>query len=159
LKHVAVLDAPRTPLLRPGLMRAPSGKVSLGGLVLLALLAGAIYVAAMLVPVYVDNLTVKEAVTAAHNRAIAVFDERAMLNTILERTNRLGYHWEYDKFGKATRVPGLGLKPEQIVIERSEVTSSVLVRVEYDRTVRFKPSKYVRTIHFRVEKEGIPGQR
>jgi hypothetical protein len=140
-------------------MRAPSGKVSFGGLVLLILLAGAIYAAAILVPVYVDNITVKEAVTAAHNRAIQVYDEDAMRNTILERTSRLGYHWQYDKFGKPTRMPGLGLKPEQIVIERSNVNSSVLVQVEYDRTVRFKPTSYVRTIHFRVAKEGIPGQR
>ncbi len=126
---------------------------------LLILLAGAIYAAAILVPVYVDNITVKEAVTAAHNRAIQVYDEDAMRNTILERTSRLGYHWQYDKFGKPTRMPGLGLKPEQIVIERSNVNSSVLVQVEYDRTVRFKPTSYVRTIHFRVAKEGIPGQR
>jgi hypothetical protein len=159
LKRVAVLDAPRTPLLRPGPMRAPSGKVSLGGLVLLALLAGVIYAAVMLVPVYVDNFTVKEAVAAAHNKAIQVFDEDSMRNTILERTSRLGYHWERDKFDRPVRKPGLGLQPEQIVIERSQVTPSVLVRVEYDRTIRFKPSSYVRTVHFRVEKEGIPGQR
>lgn len=140
-------------------MRAPSGKVSLGNLVLLALLAGVIYAAALMVPVYIDNFTVKEAVAAAHNKAIQVYDEQSMRNTILERTGRLGYHWEYDKFGKPIRMPGLGLTPEQIIIERSQVTPSVLVKVEYDRTVRFKPSSYARTIHFSVVKEGIPGQR
>ena len=140
-------------------MRAPSGKVSFGGLVLLILLAGVIYAAAMIVPVYVDNWTVKEAVATAHNRAISVYDEEAMRRTVLERTSRLGYHWERDKFDRPVRMPGLGLQPEQVVIERSEVTSSVLVKVEYDRTIRFKPSSYVRTIHFVVKKEGIPGQR
>ncbi len=154
-----MLDAPRTPLLRPGPMGHPSGKISFGGLVLLTLLAGVIFAAVMLVPVYVDNFTVKEAVAAAHNKAIQVYDEQMMRNTIIERTSRLGYHWEYDKFGRPTRMPGLGLLPEQIVIERSPVTSSVLIRVEYDRTVRFKPTSYTRTLHFRVEKEGIPGQR
>jgi hypothetical protein len=140
-------------------MRHPSGKISFGGLVLLLLIAGGIYLGVMLVPVYVDNFTVKEAVTVAHNRIAQGADDESIRNVIMERTSRLGYHWERDRFDQNIRVPGLGLQPEQIIVERSMVTPSVKIQVDYERRVRFAPSKYVRTIRFRVVREGIPGQR
>ncbi len=137
----------------------PSGKISFGGLVLLLLIAGGIYLGVMFVPVYVDNFTVKEAVTVAHNRIAQGADDESIRNVIMERTSRLGYHWERDRFDQNIRVPGLGLQPEQIIVERSMVTPSVKIQVDYERRVRFAPSKYVRTIRFRVVREGIPGQR
>ena len=140
-------------------MRHPSGKISFGGLVLLLLIAGGIYLGVMLVPVYVDNFTVKEAVTVAHNRIAQGADDESIRNVIMERTSRLGYHWERDRFDQNIRMPGLGLQPEQITIERSMVTPSIKIQVDYERRVRFAPSKYVRTIRFRVVREGIPGQR
>jgi hypothetical protein len=140
-------------------MRHPSGKISFGGLVLLLLIAGGIYLGVMLVPVYVDNFTVKEAVTVAHNRIAQGADDESIRNVIMERTSRLGYHWERDRFDQNIRVPGLGLQPEQIIIERSMVTPSVKIQVDYERRVRFAPSKYVRTVRFQVVREGIPGQR
>ncbi|WP_309891731.1 hypothetical protein [Archangium sp.] len=126
---------------------------------LLLLIAGGIYLGVMFVPVYVDNFTVKEAVTVAHNRIAQGADDESIRNVIMERTSRLGYHWERDRFDQNIRVPGLGLQPEQIIVERSMVTPSVKIQVDYERRVRFAPSKYVRTIRFRVVREGIPGQR
>ncbi len=126
---------------------------------LLLLIAGGIYLGVMLVPVYVDNFTVKEAVTVAHNRIAQGADDESIRNVIMERTSRLGYHWERDRFDQNIRVPGLGLQPEQIIIERSMVTPSVKIQVDYERRVRFAPSKYVRTVRFQVVREGIPGQR
>jgi hypothetical protein len=140
-------------------MRQPSGKISFGGLVLLLLVGGGIYLGVMLVPLYIDNFTVKEAVTVAHNRVAQGADDDSIRNVIIERTSRLGYHWERDRFDQNIRVPGLGLQPEQITIERSMVTPSIKIQVDYERRIRFVPSKYVRTIRFRVAREGIPGQR
>lgn len=140
-------------------MRHPSGKISFGGLVFLLLIAGGIYLGVMLVPVYIDNFTVKEAVTVAHNRVAQGADDEAIRNVIMERTSRLGYHWERDRFDQNIRMPGLGLQPEQITIERSMVTPSVKIQVDYERRIRFAPSKYVRTLRFQVVREGIPGQR
>jgi hypothetical protein len=137
----------------------PSGKISFGGLVFMLLVVGGIYLAVMLVPVYIDNFTVKEAVTVAHNRAAQGADDSMMTGVIIERTSRLGYHLERDRFDRDIRMPGLGLQPEQITIERSFVTPSIKIQVDYERRVRFAPSKYVRTLRFRVVKEGIPGQR
>ncbi len=125
----------------------------------LLLIAGGIYLGVMLVPVYVDNFTVKEAVTVAHNRAAQGLDDDSLRNVVMERTSRLGYHWERDRFDRDVRMPGLGLQPEQITIERSTVSSSMKIQVDYERRVRFAPSKYVRTIRFRVVREGVPGQR
>jgi len=127
--------------------------------VLLLLIGGGIYLGVMLVPVYIDNFTVKEAVAVAHNRVAQGADDESIRSVILERTSRLGYHWERDRFDQNIRMPGLGLQPEQITIERSFVTPSIKIQVDYERRVRFVPSKYVRTIRFRVAKEGIPGQR
>jgi hypothetical protein len=138
-------------------MRHPSGKISFGGLVLLTLVAGGIYLGVMIVPFYVDNLSVKEAVAAAHNQAARTSEDSALRTIILERTSQMGNHWERDEFDRDILVPGLGLTEEQILIERSEVTPSVRIQVDYSRRVRFKPTKYVHTLNFRVVKEGIPG--
>jgi hypothetical protein len=153
-----MLDAPRVPLLRGGLMRHPSGKISLGGLVLLSLVAGGIYLAVMFVPFYVDNLDVKEAVAAAHNQAAQSATDSMLRNTIIERTSQMGTHWERDQFDQDILVPGLGLTDENILIERSDVTGKIRIQVDYTRRVRLKPTKNVRTVSFSVVKDGIPGQ-
>ncbi|HEX8819825.1 MAG TPA: hypothetical protein VF794_07885, partial [Archangium sp.] len=112
-------------------------------MVFLALLAGGIYLGVMLVPVYVDNFTVREAVTVAHNRAAQGADEAMLRNVIIERTSRLGYHWERDRFDQSIRMPGLGLTDEDITIERSSVSESLRIEVNYERRIRFVPSKSV----------------
>lgn len=139
-------------------MRHPSGKVSFGGLVLLTLVAGVIYLGVMIVPFYVDNLDVKEAVAAAHNRIIQGADDESLRNSIIDATSRMGSHWERDQFDRDILEPGLGLTDEQIVIERSGVTSDVRIQVDYDRWVRFKPTSIQHKLHFSVVKDGVPGQ-
>ena len=138
-------------------MRHPSGKISFGGLVLLTLVAGGIYAGVMFVPFYVDNLDVKEAVAVAFNRSAQSSDDDALRALIIERTSDLGNHWERDRFDRDILVPGLGLTPEQITIERSEVSGKIRIQVDYTRRVRLKPTKNVHTLRFRVVKEGIPG--
>jgi hypothetical protein len=137
-------------------MRHPSGKVSLGSLVVLALVAGAIYAGVLVVPLYVDHLDVKEAVAVAHNLAGKNHSDAMLRSTIRERTRELGSHWEVDSFNRDVLMPGLGLKDEQILIERSEVTQNVRIEVSYERAVQLKPTQAVRTLHFTAVKEGIP---
>jgi hypothetical protein len=138
--------------------RHPSGKVSFGGLLLLALVAGAVYAGVMIAPVYVDNFDVKEAATIAFNRIPQGISDESIRALILERTGRVGNHWERDQYDRDILVPGLGLTEEQIHIERSGVSAHVRIQVDYSRRVRFKPSNVVRTVNFHVVKEGIPGQ-
>jgi hypothetical protein len=138
-------------------MRHPSGKISFGGLVLLTLVAGGIYLGVMILPLHVDNLDVKEAVAVAFNRAQTSNDDE-LRALIIERTSEMGTHMERDEFDRDIQVPGLGLTPDDITIERSRVNQSVRIEVNYVRKVQFKPAKHIRTMRFRVVKEGIPGQ-
>jgi len=138
-------------------MRHPSGKISFGGLVLLILVVGGIYLGAMFVPFYVDNMDVKEAVAAAFNRSPTA-DDDSLVRLIIERTSQMGTHWETDQFDQDILVPGLGLTADNITIERSTVSPNVRIEVEYTRRVRLKPTHNVRVVRFHVVKEGIPGQ-
>jgi hypothetical protein len=136
----------------------PSGKVSFGNLVLLALLAGAIYYGVIVVPLYIDHLDVKEAVAAAHNQSGRTHNEEQLKSEIRTRTSQMGEHVEYDRFDNPTIVPGLGLTDEQISIERSGVSGAVRIEVKYTRTVRLKPSQRLYTKTFSAVKDGVPLQ-
>src|SRR5947209_8298304 len=118
-------------------MRA-AGKVNLVALVLLAGAAGAIYWLIFFIPVYLDNIDVKNAVEAAYNRA-ASLDDVTIRGQIKAEASRFGTHIEDDGFGNMVEKQGLGLTDEQIVIERDEVLKTVLVRVDYAREVKLKP--------------------
>ena len=133
-----------------------SGKVSLGTLVLLLLLGGAVYVGALYLPLWVDSLDVKEAVAAAHNLAGRNLNDALLRNEIRTRTAQMGTHEEQDTWGNVRSVPGLGLTDEQILIERNPVTGSVRIEVEWDRVVTLRPTRRAHTFHFRAVKEGIP---
>ncbi len=150
-----MLDANRRPLLRVGPMRN-AGKVSLGTLVLLALIAGGIYFVVMVAPFYVDHLDVKEAVSAAHNLAGRNGNDGVLRAEIRVRTSQMGQHVEKDTWGVERVVPGLGLTDEQITIERSSVTQNVRIEVAYEREVQLKPSNYIHRMNFTAVQEGIP---
>jgi hypothetical protein len=149
-----MLDAKRRPLLRGPLVRH-AGKVSLGTLLLLALIGGGIYYVVMVAPFYVDHLDVKEAVAAAHNLAGRSHDG-VLRAEIIQRTGQMASHVERDSWGIDRVVPGLGLTEEQILIERSGVTENVRIEVSYEREVQFKPFDYVRALRFSAVQEGIP---
>ncbi len=139
-------------------MRHPSGKVSLGSLVFLSLIAAGIYALVMIVPFYVDHLDVKEAVAVAHNLSGRNTNDGRLRNEIRQRTSQMANHWERDQYDNDVLKPGLGLTDDQIIIERSGVTQNVRIAVSYERQVLLKPTNYVYTLHFTAEKEGIPGQ-
>lgn len=150
-----MLDGDPRPLLRVGAVRN-HGKVDLGMLVLLALLAGGAYALVMFVPVYVDHLDVKEAVSAAHNMAGRNPNDAYLRSEIRQRTGQMSSHVERDTWNVEHVVPGLGLTDDQILIERSSVMDNVRIEVDYDRDVVLKPSNYVYTLHMRAVTEGPP---
>jgi hypothetical protein len=136
----------------------PSGKVSFGNLVLLALLAGAVYYGVIVVPLYVDHMDVKEAVAAAHNQSGRNRNDEQLKHEIRMRTSQMGQHVEYDRFNTPSLVPGLGLSDDQISIQRSDVSNDVRIEVKYSRTVRLKPSQRLYTKSFSAVKDGVPPQ-
>lgn len=129
---------------------------NLGTLLVLAVVAGAIYVAAKVVPLYVDNMDVQEAVDAAFNLAGRNNNDGLLRAEIRDRTSRMGSHVETDSWGNDRVVPGLGLTDEQIIIERSRVTDNVRIEVTYQREVDLSLFNYVHVLDMRVVKEGIP---
>jgi hypothetical protein len=133
-----------------------AGRINLVGLLLLGALAAGVWAAVLLVPLYVDHLDVKEAVTVVHNLAGRVHNDGVLRAELRERTRGLASHLEPDDFGVLRSVPGLGLTDEQIVIERNPVTGSVLVEVRYEREVRLRPTRRTHTLSFRAQREGIP---
>jgi hypothetical protein len=129
---------------------------NLGTAAVLAAIASAIYVGAKVVPVYVDNLDVKEAVEAAFNLAGRNKNDSILRAEIRDRTGRMGTHVETDTWGNDQIIPGLGLTDEQIVIERSRVTDNVRIEVTYQREVDLSLFNYVHVLEMSAVKEGIP---
>ncbi len=129
---------------------------NLGTLAVLAAIASAIYVAAKVVPLYVDNLDVKEAVEAAFNLAGRNNNDGLLRAEIRDRTNRMGSHVETDTWGNDRVVPGLGLTDDQIAIERSHITENVRIEVTYQRAVELSLFNYVHMLELSAVKEGIP---
>jgi hypothetical protein len=129
---------------------------NLGNLAVLAAIACAIYVAAKVVPLYVDNLDVQEAVEATFNLAGRNNNDSILRAEIRDRTSRMGSHVETDSWGNDRVVPGLGLTDEQIVIERSRVTENVRIEVTYQREVDLSLFNYVHMVELSAVKEGIP---
>ncbi|MBF5043979.1 hypothetical protein FGE12_16385 [Aggregicoccus sp. 17bor-14] len=130
--------------------------MSLGTLVLLLLLGGAVYAASLYVPLWVDSLDVKEAVAAAHALSGQNTNDALLRNEIRNRTTHMGTHVESDGWGGTRTAPGLGLTDDQILIDRDPVTGSVRIEVSWDRPVTLKPTARVHLFHFRVVKEGLP---
>lgn len=130
----------------------------LGTLAVLAVIVGAIYVVAKVVPFYVDNMDVEEAVAATFNLAGRNNNDGILRGEIRSRTGEMGSHVETDSWGVDHVVPGLGLTDDQITIERSRITDNVRIEVNYQREVEFALFNYVHVMNMRVVKEGIPPQ-
>jgi hypothetical protein len=101
-------------------------------------------------------MDVKEAVAVAHARAGQAQDI-SLRQVIRERTSQMGTHWDHDQYNRPVLKPGLGLRDEQILIERSTVSDSVRIQVDYERQVRLKPTNRYHTLRFSVVKDGPPG--
>ncbi len=118
--------------------------------------AVAVYSAILLTEPFFDNYAVKQAVAAAHDRARQSSDDAVLRAQILNSSLReLGSHWEQTGDGNIREASGLGLKEENILIQRDR-DGNVLIRVNYQRRIRLKPSDRFITLNYNVEKEGIP---
>jgi hypothetical protein len=137
-------------------LKVPKFVKNLGVLLVLAAIASAIYVVAKVVPFYVDNMDVKEAVDATFNLARRNANDGVLRAEIRNRTNRMGSHVETDSWGVDHVVPGLGLTDEQITIERSAITDNVRIEVSYQREVEFGLFNYVHVLDMNVVREGLP---
>lgn len=135
-------------------MRA-SGKVNLLAVVILGGVAYGIWWVVTFSTIYLDNLDVKDAVEAGYNMSNRLPDPDVM-GVIFQKVNSsaVGNHEEDDGFGTITKKPGLGLKDDNIVITRDDVSKTIKITVEYTRKVELKPTSKVKYVPFRVVREG-----
>jgi hypothetical protein len=138
----------------------PSGKVNPVSVLALLALGGATYWAILFLPVYYDNLEVKEALDAAFSQARVEGEERAKtwlmrrLNGVTPGQGTLGTHLEVDEDGVERELPGLGVPEENVTFTWDDRESTLTLRVEYDRVVVLKPSDKRKVLHFVAEKKG-----
>lgn len=134
-------------------MRKARGAVSVFNLLLLLGVAAAGYLAWTFVPVWLDSLDVREASAASFNRMAIDPDLQRIRNYFLDRTKRIGTHWETEG---ATRVekPGLGLTDADVVVERDAAEHTGHFQVDYQREVRLWPTDRFVSVDFHVDKAG-----
>ncbi len=132
------------------------GESNLGTWGLLAALVAAIYSLILFGPAFVDNLSVREQMTAATTLGFSA-PEDVVQERIVSRCNggesAVGYHFEESDDGTLTEVRGLGLTAENVAVYKDESTRTMTITVDYTRRIRLFPSQKYTTLHFRPEKE------
>jgi|GEM_PF-7049089 len=126
-----------------------------GTLLLLSMVAAAIYAAVLFSGVFFDHYQVKLAVRSAHSRARQSSDEILRTQLLRGSLSEVGTHWEDAGTGNLQEANGLGLSEKDIVIKRDE-KENVLIRINYERRIRLKPSDQFVTLTFEAEQGGIP---
>ncbi len=129
------------------------GRVNLIGVAIVAAIVGGLYYGITVMPVYLDNLDIREVVAGCYNESGRINDE--MIKARIKGTaSRIGKHMAEDGFGTLVEAPGLGLTDDQITVARDEVRKTILIRVEYDQEVVFWPGKKKKRIHMVTAKDG-----
>ena len=121
---------------------------------LVAVVAGA-YLAWVYIPLWLDDLDVREALAAGVGQLTSEnlgMTEAAIQKTVANRLARVGYHWE-EQDGRQVQVPGLGIEAEDVQIERGADGKSGRLSVDYARTVKLKPLEQYWTLRFHTSRE------
>ena len=123
---------------------------------LVAVVAGA-YLAWLYIPLWLDDLDVREALAAGVGQLTSEnlgMTEAAIQKTVANRLARVGYHWE-EQDGRQVQVPGLGIEAEDVQIERGADGKSGRLSVDYVRTVKLKPLEQYWTLRFHTSREAM----
>ena len=121
---------------------------------LVAVVAGA-YLAWLYIPLWLDDLDVREALAAGVGQLTSEslgMTEAAIQKTVANRLARVGYHWE-EQDGRQVQVPGLGIEADDVQIERGADGKSGRLSVDYARTVKLKPLEQYWTLRFHTSRE------
>jgi hypothetical protein len=120
-----------------------------------AFLSGA-YLAWLYVPLWLDNLDVKQAVSGGLGQLTSELgaDPERVRADVVRRLSNVGTHWE-ERDGRQVEVPGLGLDARDVQIEREGDTKVVRVTVDYNRTVKLVPLERYWSVPFHVMREGV----
>jgi len=123
---------------------------------LVAVVAGA-YLAWLYIPLWLDDLDVREALAAGVGQLTSEnlgMTEAAIQKTVANRLARVGYHWE-EQDGRQAQVPGLGIEADDVQIERGADGKSGRLSVDSVRTVKLKPLEQYWTLRFHTSREAM----
>lgn len=124
-------------------------------LTLTAAVVSGVYLAWIYVPLWLDDLDVREALSTGVSQLTSEAggpDPSTIQHRVAARLAQVGSHWE-EQDGKQVQLPGLGLEAEDIQIERSQDGRSGTVTVDYLRTVKLKPLDRYWTVKFHTSRE------
>ena len=134
--------------------RHPSGKVNPVSVLLVVALAAAGWYGSYVVPIYYDNLDVREAFEQGLNVAIIEGVDRARVGTVRKLNTMIGTHYAIDEeTGAETIEPGLGIEPEAFAIDIDTPAKLITGHLEYDRVVQLKPLQKRKSFHFVHDKK------
>ena len=137
-------------------MRRPRGAVNLVNLTLTVALVSGAYLAWIYIPLWLDDLDVREALAAGVGQLTSEnsgMDTVAIQKMVAIRLSKVGYHWE-EQDGRQVQVPGLGLEPEEVQVQRGADGKSGRLSVDYGRTVKLQPLERYWTLRFHTMREG-----
>ena len=135
-------------------MRRPRGAVNLVNLTLLLLVGGAAYAGWLFVPLWLDDLDVREAVSAGFGQLPVETSDQRIRELVLQRLQSVGTHWE-ERDGQQVEVPGLGFTAQDIQVERDPQAGTGRVAIDYTRSARLKPFDRFYPVHFLAERSGV----
>jgi hypothetical protein len=128
--------------------------VNLVNLTLLLLVVGGTYVGWLFVPLWLDDLDVREAVAVGFGQLPVEATDVRIRQLVMAKLNNVGTHWE-EKDGKQVEVPGLGIALEDIQVERNSQANTGRVAIDYTRMVKLKPLDRFWPVHFLTERSGV----
>jgi hypothetical protein len=134
-------------------LERPSGKINLIAVILILGVLSGVYVVVMFSRPWLDNLDVREHISAAYNQA-GTLDDQHIKQLIETRTMMVGDHEEDDGAGNVRTAPGLGLGDENITVERDEDAKTISIHVDYARKVVLSPTSRVYWWRFHPEQSG-----
>lgn len=133
----------------------PHGRIQILTMLLILGVGGVGYWSFFHVPLYLDNMTVRDAVASAANSAKQETDDRIM-TMLLNKVNAptTGTHRSEDDEGNKVVKGGLGLTEDDVLIERDSETKKIRVKIVYTREFFMWPSKELKKKRFVVESVG-----
>ncbi|HSP20555.1 MAG TPA: hypothetical protein VLQ79_13620 [Myxococcaceae bacterium] len=137
-------------------MRRPRGAVNLVSLTLLAAAVTGAYLGWIYIPLWLDDLDVREALAAGAGQLVSEntsLDAPMIQKMVATRLSRVGTHWE-EQEGKQLEVPGLGVEPADVELERAPDGKTGRVSLDYARTVKLRPLNRYWTLRFHTSREG-----
>jgi hypothetical protein len=131
--------------------------VNLVNTTLFLAVAAVAYLGWLYIPLWLDDLDVREQVSIGFSQLSSggpSLDTSRVQEAVATQLSRVGTHWEV-KDGAQVEVPGLGVEPGDVVVERAPDGKRGRVSLDYDRTVRLKPLDQTWTVRFHTEQEGF----